>query len=145
MVEQEDNIRYVTLLERIALAEAKLEDVTYDPIKKVKDDLIKKKLQYVSKFVKVPQDYYNRTISERAVILKANVEQLCKSLIFENTYCDHNSCDDITNSRYYLVVVQYAAKIDSKILENFVHSLRNPEDRLARKKVLYLFLILLFY
>jgi hypothetical protein len=135
MVEQEDTIKYAALLERIALAESKLEDVSYDPIKKVKDALITKKLQYVSKFVKVPQDYYNRTMAERAIILNANIEQLCKSLIFENTYCDHNNCDDITNSRYYLVVVQYAAKIDSKVLENFVHSLRKPEDRLARKKV----------
>ena len=38
------------------------------------------------------------------------VEQLCKSIVFENTVASHDNCDDPTNSRYYCVIVQYTGR-----------------------------------
>lgn len=42
----------------------------------------------------------------------ADVSQLCKTIIFENTAADHNDTSDHSNSRFYCVVVQYAGNFE---------------------------------
>lgn len=69
--------------------------------------------------LQVAGNYYELTLKERAKILHArNESQLCKSIIFENSAyeCDESIPDNITadptNSRYYLVIVQYEGTYD---------------------------------
>lgn len=102
------------LLKRITLAENRLSaienDIVGSPVDRVKNDLLAKKV-YSSTFIKVADGYYNRTLSERAKILMCSTQQLCKSIIFENTAWVKESDDqigDVTNSRFYLVLVQYS-------------------------------------
>ena len=102
------------LLKRIALAENRLSaienGIVGSPVDRVRNDLHAKKV-YSSTFIKVPDDYYNRTLAERAKILMCNTLQLCKSIIFENTAWVQESDDqigDVTNSRFYLILVQYS-------------------------------------
>ena len=102
------------LLKRIALAENRLSaienNIVGSPVDRVKNDLLAKKV-YSSTFIKVADGYYNRTLSERAKILMCSTQQLCKSIIFENTAWVKESDDqigDVTNSRFYLVLVQYS-------------------------------------
>ena len=102
------------LLKRIALAENRLSaienNIVGSPVNRVSNDLLAKKV-YSSTFIKVADGYYNRTLSERAKILMCSTLQLCKSIIFENTAWVQESDDqigDVTNSRFYLVLVQYS-------------------------------------
>ena len=102
------------LLKRITLAENRLSaienTIVGSPVDRVKNDLLAKKV-YSSTFIKVADGYYNRTLSERARILMCSTQQLCKSIIFENTAWVKESDDqigDVTNSRFYLVLVQYS-------------------------------------
>ena len=102
------------LLKRITLAENRLSaienTIVGSPVDRVKNDLLAKKV-YSSTFIKVADGYYSRTLSERAKILMCSTQQLCKSIIFENTAWVKESDDqigDVTNSRFYLVLVQYS-------------------------------------
>ena len=102
------------LLKRITLAENRLSaienTIVGSPVDRVKNDLLAKKV-FSSTFIKVADGYYNRTLSERAKILMCSTQQLCKSIIFENTAWVKESDDqigDVTNSRFYLVLVQYS-------------------------------------
>ena len=102
------------LLKRITLAENRLSaienNIVGSPVDRVKNDLLAKKV-FSSTFIKVADGYYNRTLSERAKILMCSTQQLCKSIIFENTAWVKESDDqigDVTNSRFYLVLVQYS-------------------------------------
>ena len=71
----------------------------------------------------VPEGYYNKTLRERADILGAHsIQQLCKSMLMENARASDNH--DATNSKFYLVVVQYNATINTKKLESQVRGLR---------------------
>jgi hypothetical protein len=102
------------LLKRIDQAEFRvhslLDSFKDDPVDRVKNDLSRKKV-YSSTFVTVAVDYYENSLKARARILNCLVPQLCKSIIFENTaWCKESDIDDPTNSRYYLVVVQYEGK-----------------------------------
>lgn len=102
------------LLERIDQAEVRLHSMLRGlnerPVDRVKNDLSRKKV-YSSIFVEVSADYYDNSLEARAKILNCSVPQLCKSIIFENTaWCKENDVDDPTNSRYYLVLVQYEGK-----------------------------------
>ena len=101
------------LIGRITAAECRLlyiEDAfREDPVDRVKKDILKKKV-YTSVFMKVSGDYYDKSLAMRAETLKCSVQQLCKSIIFENTAWVKESereLQDPTNSRFYLVVVQY--------------------------------------
>ncbi len=81
-----------------------------------------------------PSDYYSRTIDERVKLLGAdNVSQLCKACLFENkNYVfgkgdgDDDKVIDLTNSRYYLIVVQYIESINAKKLASELRGLRPP-------------------
>ena len=121
---------------RIAAAEARvstLEDRINDPVERVKRDLARRKV-YSSTFVQVAANYYERPLAERALYLKCTVPQMCKSIIFENNAWVEDVKGDRTNAQYYLVVVQYQAKLDTDLLVDLVHSLRPPEKRLPRKR-----------
>lgn len=103
------------LLLRLASAETRVNAIEQflknDPIDRIKRDLATKKV-YSAVFVKVEADYYEKTLAMRANILKCDVQQLCKSIIFENTAWtsdkeNENDIKDPTNSQFYLVLVQY--------------------------------------
>lgn len=75
-------------------------------------------------FAHVRGDYYELGLAERQRLLAApSVECLCKSLILENTACAASDCVDPRNSRYYCIVVQYVAAINSQKIFNFVREL----------------------
>ena len=59
--------------------------------------------------------------------------QMCKSMVMENTVCEHTDCSDPTNSRYYVVVVQYVAKFNSDKLRKAVQELRPEASRLSKR------------
>ena len=101
------------LLHRLASAEMRVHKIELslkdDPIDRIKRDLVEKKV-YSAVFVRVGADYYEKTLAMRASILKCDVQQLCKSIIFENTAWmsdNGNGIMDPTNSQFYLVLVQY--------------------------------------
>lgn len=76
-------------------------------------------------------NYYTLSLDERKVILGAySASQLCKACLFENKNFvpDDNSDkeDDPTNSRYYLVFVQYVESINNKKLASELRGLRPP-------------------
>jgi prolyl-tRNA editing enzyme YbaK/EbsC (Cys-tRNA(Pro) deacylase) len=99
-----------------------------------KSKLIKEKC-YVYKFYVVPNNYYDLTLLQRRDILQAKeLNQLCKSIIFENTACSHKNYDDPTDSRYYCVIVQYATRFDAELLKDVIHVLRKPTERIQRNK-----------
>ena len=75
-------------------------------------------------FAHVRSDYYSLGLAERQRIQSApSVECLCKSLILENTSCTEAGCDDPRNSRFYCIVVQYVASVNSQKIFNFVREL----------------------
>jgi hypothetical protein len=63
----------------------------------------------------------------------SDVSQLCKTIIFENTAATHEDTSDRTNSRYYCVVVQYAARFDAELLRDVICNQRSGADKLSRK------------
>ena len=92
-----------------------------------------------------PPDYYDLGLEERRAILGAHsTSQLCKACLFENrnfvantttTTTTTNDDDDggggganadPTNSRYYLIVVQYVESINVKKLGSELRGLRPP-------------------
>ena len=76
-----------------------------------------------------PSDYYTRSLDERVNILGANnIAQLCKACLFENKNFVGGDGDEVnydpTNSRYYLIVVQYVECINAKKLASELRGLR---------------------
>ena len=80
-----------------------------------------------------PSNYYSLSLDERKVILGAkSTSQLCKGCLFENKNYkpnENNEGDtkggvDPTNSKYYLVVVQYVESINTKKLASELRGLR---------------------
>eukprot|EP00775_Hariotina_reticulata_P009630 gene9630-9790_t len=78
------------------------------------------------RFVRVPNDYYDQPLQVRQQCLKAaSIHHLCKSIIMENTKA-HPSVqgwDDPNNSKYYVVIVQYTARLNADKLKNHIHRL----------------------
>ncbi|KAI9342067.1 hypothetical protein DFJ73DRAFT_627559 [Zopfochytrium polystomum] len=77
-------------------------------------------------FYHVEPTYYSWPLEKRVLRLSApSVRHLCKTLIFENTRHAMNPGSDDpferTNSKYYAVVVQYAGKMNTQRLINFVY------------------------
>ena len=102
------------LWKRIEAAEARLQKLEearkqIDPVDRVKMDLLQRGV-YTASFITVQSDYYDLTLEQRAALLHGQVPQLCKSIVFENTACDHFDTSDPTNSRYYCVIIQYIGK-----------------------------------
>lgn len=123
--------KIANILCRLSNLESKI--LGSDPVERVKIDLQRKKA-YSSRLVTVPTNYYDLSLSERANLLGVNTSQLCKSIVFENTACDHYNTSDASYSRYYCVIIQYEAKFDAELLRNLIHKLRDPGDRLPRKR-----------
>ena len=99
------------ILIRIEQAEKRLDTIheQREIFQKIQNDLFHKDIWHY-KFYRVPKNYYDLSLPERASLLGGNATQLCKSIIFENTACSHDRFDDVTDSRYYLVIVQYMSK-----------------------------------
>jgi hypothetical protein len=96
--------RLLVLESRIKRSKSSINTDLSEPI--VKKDLFNRNI-FSYRFVRVPSDYYDQPLSYRANLLNCETHQLCKSIVFENTACDHDRIDDITNSKYYLVIIQY--------------------------------------
>lgn len=104
-----------------------------DAVERVKADLLQRSV-FTSIMITVPSTYYSWTLEERANILNCHVNQLCKSIILENTSCSEKDCSDFTNSKYYCVVLQYNTKLDEDKLRSMIINLRS-KDRLSKNKV----------
>ena len=48
-----------------------------DSVARVKSDLVNRQI-FSSRFIRVPSDYYERTLQERAALLNCQTYQLCK-------------------------------------------------------------------
>ena len=122
----QDDTLLIDLMKRIATAEATIvrlqEDCVETSVQRIKTDLSLKNV-FSSVFVKVTENYYEKTLAMRAEILKCTIPQLCKSIIFENTAWVKEETDglfDSSNSRFYLVVVQYQGQSAIRIHQNSV-------------------------
>ncbi|CAG9466624.1 unnamed protein product [Pedinophyceae sp. YPF-701] len=73
----------------------------------------------------VPSYYYEKDLAWRQHCLGAHtLGHLCKSIVIENTKA-HQSVDGIKDplaSKYYVVIVQYAARMNADKLRNFVYA-----------------------
>ncbi|KAG0472621.1 hypothetical protein HPP92_014040 [Vanilla planifolia] len=81
-------------------------------------------------FRRVPLDYYDKTLEERKEILgAASVHHLCKSIVMVNTQASANviDCSDPNNSKFYIVVMQYVARLNAESIKNFLYALNNQK------------------
>ncbi|GLJ15524.1 hypothetical protein SUGI_0254970 [Cryptomeria japonica] len=79
-------------------------------------------------FKRVPHDYYDRPLEVRRDLLAAHsIHHLCKSMVMVNTQADKSitDCSDHNNSKYYVIVIQYSARLNAEKVRNFVYSLNN--------------------
>ncbi|KAJ8625872.1 hypothetical protein MRB53_019179 [Persea americana] len=86
-------------------------------------------------FKRVPFDYYDRSIDARREILGApTIHHLCKSIVMVNTQAPAsvNDCSDRNNSKYYVVVIQYTARLNAENVKSFLYSLNN--GKIPKKK-----------
>ena len=83
---------------------------------------------------RVPADYYQRSLEDRASLLNCGTDQLCKTILLENSL--YNEEEDGKGSRvgrFFAVVVQYVCKIDAEKLRDVIRKLHSPP--LPRKRV----------
>lgn len=80
----------------------------------------------------VQEDYYRKTLLERATLLKAScgVLSLCKSLLLENKKHNSAAADDSTYPKYVMVILQYASTLNNQKLVNALRQLRPVDQRL---------------
>ncbi|GJM86372.1 hypothetical protein PR202_ga02225 [Eleusine coracana subsp. coracana] len=86
-------------------------------------------------FRRVPADYYDRPLEERRGLLRADsVAQLCKSIVMVNTQAaaDVVDCSNPKNSKYYVVIVQYMARLNAETIKNFLYELN--EKKIPKKR-----------
>ncbi|KAM0861747.1 hypothetical protein ACQ4PT_045694 [Festuca glaucescens] len=86
-------------------------------------------------FRRVDADYYDRSLEERREILAADsVAQLCKSIVMVNTKAaaDVSDCSNPKNSKYYVVIVQYMARLNAETIKNFLYALN--EKQIPKKR-----------
>lgn len=104
---------------RLAALDARvrqLEEIQGMPEKRVVGEIKKARqngLCFSSRVVTVPTHYYDLSLSERAALLNGSSDQLCKALLFENT-------SDSSENRFFLVIVQYMAKVSSDKLKDVI-------------------------
>ena len=78
-------------------------------------------------FFRAPSNYYSLTLKERATMLNApSIHYLCKTMVMQNTKCPHEEYSDPKNSRYYMVIVQYTARLHNERLGQVIRSLSTP-------------------
>ena len=87
--------------------------------RKLQQELLNKGLAN-HRFVRAPPDYYANPLEYRlGVVGAASVHHLCKSIVMENTRVQPDEPGVI---KYWLVIVQYTAKLHSDKLRTFVQS-----------------------
>jgi len=78
----------------------------------------------------VPEAYYSWPLAQRAACLGApSVHHLCKSLLLDNKKAPAGRPHDPTFPKFVLVILQYAATLDTKLLVNAVRALRPVKER----------------
>lgn len=103
------------------------------------NDLIVARGASPSKFVRVPAQYYDEDLPFRAACVGApSVHHMCKTICMENTRCTRDDCEDPVNSRWYLVLVQYTARLSQQKLERFLHQRNNEGGRKVAKKAFHM-------
>jgi hypothetical protein len=90
---------------------SKLEHAIYSPVSRIENELLSLHL-YTAKFLRVPRHYYDLSLAQRANLLDTTSFHLCKSIILQNTACSHERIDDISESKYICVIIQYAHKLN---------------------------------
>ncbi|CAN0043164.1 unnamed protein product [Ectocarpus sp. 6 AP-2014] len=96
-----------------------------DPIERVKEHCHRVGATSV-RYKWVPHGYYDTPLEERAKELGSEPGQLCKTMIMENKAFDEN---DPTMERFYLVVVQYAARLSSQKISAAVMRMMKRSSR----------------
>ena len=150
--EKEEDKEDPALLARIQAAADRLEAI--EGVMRVRKHLSTSSVS-TTRLCRVPKDYYDRPMIERAVCLSlesnpCSIDQLCKSIVFENVNFDPSEAGATTTSssesesgslsydpsysRYYLLLVQYNAKFSSEKLERFLQKLRPVDRRLPKSK-----------
>ena len=75
------------------------------------------------RFVRAPPEYYDRPLEFRqGIVGAASTHHLCKTIIMENTRV---GADEPGVTKYFMVIVQYTARLHSEKLRNFVHAVHN--------------------
>lgn len=106
-----------------------------DPVERVKADLRYRHI-YGYRLVSVPSSYYSMPLSERAKMLRCHVGQLCKSIVMENTSFVESDCnDDIINSKYFCIVLQYCAKLDEDKLNAVLQRIILHRNKTSKKQI----------
>ncbi|CAI5505190.1 unnamed protein product [Closterium sp. Naga37s-1] len=80
------------------------------------------------RFRRVPSDYYDWTLEARRDVLGApSVDHLCKSIVMTNTQApaDVVDCSNPRYSKYYVIVIQYSARLNAEKVRNFVYALND--------------------
>jgi len=89
-----------------------------------------------AKFRRAPSDYYDWKLEQRRDYLEApHIDYLCKTMIMRNTKTTASDCSDRTNSKYYMIVIQYTAKMKKEKLQKIVRFLRPEKERMSKKSV----------
>ncbi|XP_038976746.1 uncharacterized protein LOC103705207 [Phoenix dactylifera] len=81
-------------------------------------------------FKRVPLDYYERSLEARREILDApSIHHLCKSIVMVNTQAPASvtDCSDHNNSKYYIVVIQYIARLNAENIKHFLYALNDKK------------------
>lgn len=101
--------------------------------KRLTDELLKKGVVN-HQFVRAPPEYYDRPLEFRKEVLGAtSVHHLCKSIIMENTRIEEGT-EGVT--KYFLVVVQYSAKLHAEKLRQAVQAIHADKGvKLSKSKV----------
>lgn len=84
-------------------------------VKRVWCDVVRKGVSS-ARLLRAPNDYYDWKLSQRALFLNCSIPQLTKSIIVENVAYSKRDCSDPLNSRYYCIIIQYIAKLNSEKL-----------------------------
>jgi prolyl-tRNA editing enzyme YbaK/EbsC (Cys-tRNA(Pro) deacylase) len=114
--------------------ETSLPDPECDTAKRLDAALVSAGAAKALHWVRVPANYYDEPLAFRAQCVKApSVAHMCKTICMENTKCTNEDCGDPINSRWYLVVVQYTARLSQQKLEKYLHALNNGPKHLTRK------------
>ncbi|KAH7427376.1 hypothetical protein KP509_10G041200 [Ceratopteris richardii] len=135
----------ISRLESYAQAQQQQENSHQDGEEKHKGDsssveealtsLLRKSGVSTFQFKKVPADYYDRTLEERKDLLgAASIDHLCKSIVMVNTQAHESvkDCSDFNNSKFYVVVIQYTARLNAEKVKNFVYSLN--QGKIPKKR-----------
>ncbi|KAH9607142.1 hypothetical protein KSS87_005067 [Heliosperma pusillum] len=86
-------------------------------------------------FKVVPSDYYDRPLEVRRDLLDAaSIHHLCKSIVLVNTQAPSHivDCSNRNNSKYYIVVVQYTARLNADMVKNYLYSIN--DGKIPKKK-----------